>query len=512
MKYTFTLLFIAFGFCTYAQSARSHNTYDSSYTVGIPNGIQGIFEGAGNATYLAGNKFGNKTYYSFVKVSGYANFSTSDYKIAADSFFPTSLLKIGQYIYVTAEYTIGSHRYYGILKLSADNGNPILFLNIDSAPALNHKVKLVQIPNTQEMMLSYHTLTNDSISEIRFISLNESLSATGFTKMLSFPTLKSQGYITTNDSYDFLLNGSILYYSLLFKNGNDCRFETGDIDMGTGNVLGRYSVFQSTTAPVRTSQLIQVRNDSTFYLIDNSLVIHRENDTVSIHHKLNLFITEGNCVNLKQMPNSEWMALFYTPNSATGGSPIGIINGANMKVYFPFASASSILLNGNNVLILGTYNGNATALDDFNMNNFSACHQFQTTDNVLSDQKTIASSQAAISSTHTFTPISLALPTWSDFPFINEPFCNPNKYGISETDANALIRLYPNPAVDFLYLEIENENILQLSVIDIAGKTIFTENHSAPSIRLEINQIPAGMYIVKARTAYKTFTRRFIKQ
>jgi hypothetical protein len=84
---------------------------------------------------------------------------------------------------------------------------------------------------------------------------------------------------------------------------------------------------------------------------------------------------------------------------------------------------------------------------------------------------------------------------------INNPVSTPN---ISHSE----IKLYPNPSNGMVYIS-SSENISNIEVIDIAGKTVFIQSTQLSSI--DLSQLNAGMYYIKFRTEKGIETKIFQK-
>ncbi len=79
--------------------------------------------------------------------------------------------------------------------------------------------------------------------------------------------------------------------------------------------------------------------------------------------------------------------------------------------------------------------------------------------------------------------------------------------GISETPSysNAL-KLYPNPASDLLYVDSDSENIGEIDITDITGRTV--KSFPKYSNNLNVADMPAGIYILRTDRGIA----RFVKQ
>jgi len=74
-------------------------------------------------------------------------------------------------------------------------------------------------------------------------------------------------------------------------------------------------------------------------------------------------------------------------------------------------------------------------------------------------------------------------------------------------------RVYPNPASDKLFIEIEKFGKTEVSILDLSGRILDSEIFSGQTNPLEINfsKFKSGSYIVRTRTAEKTFNQLIVK-
>lgn len=70
------------------------------------------------------------------------------------------------------------------------------------------------------------------------------------------------------------------------------------------------------------------------------------------------------------------------------------------------------------------------------------------------------------------------------------------------------VRVYPNPVKDILTLDIEN--IVEITVSDLAGKIILKKSGTTKSINL--SELQAGIYIVRMPTKSQIYTQKIIKE
>ncbi|WP_234859272.1 S8 family serine peptidase [Aquimarina aquimarini] len=70
--------------------------------------------------------------------------------------------------------------------------------------------------------------------------------------------------------------------------------------------------------------------------------------------------------------------------------------------------------------------------------------------------------------------------------------------------------IYPNPAKDFITILVNNTDISTYTIVNHIGQTVRKGNISES--RIELNDLPAGMYFVSVTSKDKTVTKKIIKQ
>lgn len=79
--------------------------------------------------------------------------------------------------------------------------------------------------------------------------------------------------------------------------------------------------------------------------------------------------------------------------------------------------------------------------------------------------------------------------------------------GISTTVTNELFDMYPNPAINELHI-VNKQLLSKIEIINSAGAIQITTTQS----RIDISMLASGVYFVKAYTAGKVISQKFIKQ
>jgi uncharacterized delta-60 repeat protein len=105
----------------------------------------------------------------------------------------------------------------------------------------------------------------------------------------------------------------------------------------------------------------------------------------------------------------------------------------------------------------------------------------------------------------------------SDLDFVTIKY---NSSGLTTTARNVAeeqvitsnkIVIYPNPAHDFLKLELPGDNTYEITIIDETGRTVFEEKNMRAQSQINCEKFPAGSYVVKARSSERLYIDKFIK-
>lgn len=86
--------------------------------------------------------------------------------------------------------------------------------------------------------------------------------------------------------------------------------------------------------------------------------------------------------------------------------------------------------------------------------------------------------------------------------------------GLSESVSqtkNALAGLWPNPAENEITIEFRSSEA-QVNIYDQTGRSVLTQTLNALQMRLDISQLPQGLYVAKITTANESQTISFLKK
>lgn len=81
---------------------------------------------------------------------------------------------------------------------------------------------------------------------------------------------------------------------------------------------------------------------------------------------------------------------------------------------------------------------------------------------------------------------------------------------INELDAG--IKIYPNPVKENLFIEIDNNNSVDITIYDISGKIVEKINSSNNKIEYNTSVIKPGVYLIKFETENKIYYDKFTRE
>jgi len=85
--------------------------------------------------------------------------------------------------------------------------------------------------------------------------------------------------------------------------------------------------------------------------------------------------------------------------------------------------------------------------------------------------------------------------------------------GTDEREQPGALKLWPNPARAFVKVALpdSNEFIEYIEIYDLQGRTVrFREPQHRNEIKIEIGDLPTGMYLVRAVSAARMYTQKLV--
>jgi len=102
-----------------------------------------------------------------------------------------------------------------------------------------------------------------------------------------------------------------------------------------------------------------------------------------------------------------------------------------------------------------------------------------------------------------------------DFTFLSPTFEHTNDgANLIPLDDALVFNLYPNPALDVLYFEIESQSNSTIQIIDVLGSVVFKSDISAGIIigELPVSYLNAGLYVVSVRSKDTLMSKKMVKR
>lgn len=102
-------------------------------------------------------------------------------------------------------------------------------------------------------------------------------------------------------------------------------------------------------------------------------------------------------------------------------------------------------------------------------------------------------------------------PSINDFRihFYYENFSPTALFDASESNGP---EIYPNPASDYINVNLQDQHLNHIKIVDITGKVVFEtqSNFSASTVQIPVNHLPNGVYILHLESGNQTGTKKFV--
>jgi len=89
-------------------------------------------------------------------------------------------------------------------------------------------------------------------------------------------------------------------------------------------------------------------------------------------------------------------------------------------------------------------------------------------------------------------------------------FFTKTTFRTNENDLNNLIKIFPNPASNYLQIETKGIEIPKVTIIDLQGKEILVKTNNLD--RINVSNLSKGVYFIKLNTPNTTITKKIILQ
>ncbi len=83
---------------------------------------------------------------------------------------------------------------------------------------------------------------------------------------------------------------------------------------------------------------------------------------------------------------------------------------------------------------------------------------------------------------------------------------------VGNTAVAPVAKVYPNPALNTLYVDVADNNVQLVALLDMAGNVIRTYNASLSHLEINTATLPAGIYVLQMTGSGGIATVKFVKQ
>ena len=92
--------------------------------------------------------------------------------------------------------------------------------------------------------------------------------------------------------------------------------------------------------------------------------------------------------------------------------------------------------------------------------------------------------------------------------------CSQHHVGVSEHPSMSTINLYPNPAAQYVVLDMSTGEEMEGTVVitDMLGRHLIQQKAEGINTRIAVSELPAGMYFLTYRDSKRTVTKKFLKE
>lgn len=89
--------------------------------------------------------------------------------------------------------------------------------------------------------------------------------------------------------------------------------------------------------------------------------------------------------------------------------------------------------------------------------------------------------------------------------------CNLSLINSVEDELAAEFSVYPNPFADEIQIDLKTTGQNSISLFDQTGRLVLNSNSTQSTFRLKTNELPTGIYLLRAEIGQETFTTKLVK-
>ena len=101
--------------------------------------------------------------------------------------------------------------------------------------------------------------------------------------------------------------------------------------------------------------------------------------------------------------------------------------------------------------------------------------------------------------------------TFSEIITATSALASTRPVGLSEVNSSKNVSLYPNPASDYINIQISNnqeENLVEL--VNLSGQTVYSRIHNSEKIQLYVKDFEPGLYLIRITNREEIVTEKLI--
>ena len=97
--------------------------------------------------------------------------------------------------------------------------------------------------------------------------------------------------------------------------------------------------------------------------------------------------------------------------------------------------------------------------------------------------------------------------------FVPNPYDEKAEEDADKFTVSNIIKVYPNPCSDILKVEAKKEDVKDIYLVDMTGKTLYGFNSPARNtIDIDVSRLATGIYFVKVFYKGRWFSEKIIKK
>ena len=115
-------------------------------------------------------------------------------------------------------------------------------------------------------------------------------------------------------------------------------------------------------------------------------------------------------------------------------------------------------------------------------------------------------------------PVGTIIPAWAGIFFDDNPVVTTDTVyniigsipvSVANPRNEALLDIFPNPATNLLTIQSTNNPVKQITINNILGQMVYTNECNSPEVQVDISTYPAGVYFIKINGSE---VRKFVKE